>query len=1282
MIDQGGTGDRAPLAPGRSRVGPYDIVDVRGHGGMAAVYLARDRRDARLVALKVLARVRPTWVQRFRREFDAARRVDHPNVVRVLEAGEYDGLAYFSMERVDGVTASRYVHNLRATDPLPPVPPLEHHGPPSPLSHDVVQRSLRVAVQLAAAVGAIHSVGLVHRDLKPGNVLVTSDGTVKLVDFGVAKWLEAQEGFTQVGHVVGSYSYMSPEQITGAEVDHRADMYGLGVVLYELLTGGTPFRAKRPQEYLWLHCTAQPEPLARRWEGFPPSLDRLPLRLLAKEAADRPESMHHVERELLAVLADFEGHPAADPPDLVPAPAARPVLIDDFENTSLAADPALAAARARRPPAAEGPESTLVAVTDGDLQIQPELSALAAPRRAPLIDPGVAALVTPKHIGRTAELEELMDHLRAARKDGVRAVLVEGEEGLGKTRLLQAFRGLAWVKGARVAIGRCHGSSGALAAPFHDLMLRLAGPGLARSHVDRVLGGDKDLLLRFFPALAATETRPPVRLSDADDLAPAFRAVAEALRRAAQDAPLVLGIEDAHWADEGTIRLVASILRRLAAPAAAPVLLVLTYRGEDIGRGERSSPLASLAPLPNVHTLTLKALQPPETEELIRSLLGGVHLDEAPIQRVVQAARGVPRVAIEVIRAVIERGGSAAEDLPDTLVQALSRRLEKLTKNARDVARCVGLLGERVPLSIVVGASSLPAADFDSALQELERRRVIDVERGGDRDLVALTSEPLRRAVLDSMSSAQRRALHRRSAASWLKNAGQNDGATGQAARHLYAAGEGRAAFPLALEAAWRAGEMLDYMEVRRTMTQMGDVTDLLNEVSSEAAYRYHMLRFYDTFVDGSLDDAAKSLEQAGSFAPDPRSRLDTGVAMARLHIRRGEYLQAVQVCRRGMREARKHLLAELAILFAVQGARAARRSGDVASAIAWLAEADLMLATRPDLETLAVRVAWTRSAVLLETRVDTEREIQSGIELAQRLHQERAEAGLRTNLSVLQWRRGDISLAIPNVERSVRIFEELGEGEQVAVHLCNLAELRLLEGRIDDAQRSAEAAWEMVGRLKDRGGMITAAASVLAVARTRMDVATAERVVEQIGDGPGPGELKELVWQGYFTERARWYRLRQQKTVAWSSVDEAARAMGRQPAEWRQREVALLRAELLWDRGQFGRALPLAEGVIAGSDAEGHLPTAWHARALLQSIHARLGRPGTLLHPPASLLAEHIPLRLTTALYQGDALRAQGQTDEARTGLREALQLARDLGFLDMATLLGRALAGKERSD
>ncbi len=1305
------------LSPALGRVGPYEIIDLLGQGGMAAVYLARDKRSGREVAVKVLARMRPSWVQRFSREFDAARRVEHPNVVKVLEAGEADGLAYYSMERIRGVTAARYVLDLGSEDPLPPPPPMGQTGPPGPMKPDLLARTLDVAIQLSRAVGAIHAVGLVHRDLKPGNVLVDGEGVVKLVDFGVAKWLEEQTSFTQVGHVVGSYSYMSPEQITGAEVDHRADMYGTGILLYELLTGAPPFRARRPQEYLWLHCTAQPTPVSRLLEDVPTDLDALLLRLLAKEPADRPESMASVEEELVGIRAHAEGsaagarmEPATGTGDFEPLDLDVPIIEFDAEPgeevTLRTSDPAVA----KLPTPARGDDDATARLSADEVaevrrkmaerararEREPELSPestrplerkLVAPalkRQTTQSNVALAALVTPRHVGRKAELERLIGHLRAVKKAGVRAVLIEGEEGVGKTRLLHTFRGLAWVKGARVAIGRCHSAGGAFCAPFHDLLLRLAGPGLARSHHERVLGAERELLTRFFPALSSREVSgeaPSLREfgAEKDDLAGLFRAVCAAFRRAAQDAPLVLGIEDVQWADDGTVRLISSLLRRLAPPNPAQVLLVLTYRGEDVPAEASGNLLGAVSDLENVHTIELQPLGLDETRELIQSVTVDVPVSSQVIDRLAEAARGSPRFAVEVARTLVEAGGAPEAgddwDLPTSLLAAYRRRLDALSKSARDVARCIAVVGGRSPLSIVHTASGLDDHRFAGAISELERRRVIEMDHRSERDTAALHSEALRTAILDSLSAAQARTLHRRAAAAWLKRVGRTAAAAGNVARHLYAAGETRAAFPHALEAAHRAGEALDYSTARRWMAQIGDPGASLDEVSSEAVYRYHMLRFLLSFADGELDDAQEQIEVAARQAPDAVSRLTTGVACARLHTRTGNYLAAVKVCRRGLKEARDERCVELGVLFAIQGSRAARRSGDNTSALAWLSEADLLLRANPGHDALEVRTAWTRSAVLLELKREdeAEREIRRAIDLALNTGQERAEAGLRTNLSVIHWRRGEIDRASDEVERSVRIFEEMGERDQVALNESNLAELMLMHGRPKDSVRYARSCWQTFRRLRDRQGTILSAATMLAVARTMQDQAGAEAVIEAVGEGPGPGETMEALWAVYWLERARWHRSRRQNSVAWHCVEQASRALGKAPPAYRRREVDLARAELMYDRGQAGRALPLLENVVAGAEEEMHWPVAWWARAVRSAVRAQLGKPDEPRQPPEQLVRFNLPLALASTWYLGAAFEIRGQIRRSLAIREEGLELARSCGFQDWVSQFER---------
>jgi len=1294
--DASGTAAGA-LGPTLGKVGPYKILELLGQGGMAAVYRARDERDDSECAVKILARMRPTWVQRFAREFESARRVDHPNVVRVLEAGDEEGLAYFSMESVEGVTASRYVLRLEKGDPLPPSATDRSSRAPVPIDPDILQRTLHVAVQLAGAVGAIHGVGLVHRDLKPGNVLVTSGGVVKLVDFGVAKWLQEQSSFTQEGHVVGSYSYMSPEQITGGQVDHRADQYGMGILLYELLTGSPPFRARRPQEYLWLHCTEQPQPLSRRLEGIPSALDRLLLRMLAKEPADRPPSMGAVEQSLrtiqqtvdlvmtgkhLELLVDAEESDQGQEEETTRRNSAAEMarLHRSFRAAAALKDDPESAATPQPMRIDEEEESTtrpaIERIDDSTTRLKVEIkppSALSSPPSAA----SLAALVTPRYVGRKDELDELMRHLKTTRRKGIRAILVEGEAGIGKTRLLQTFRGLAWVKGARVAIGRCHGSGGAFCAPFHDIMLRLAGPGLSRSHNDRILAGDRDLLQRFFPALAergtAQAVAPIASGSEEANRGEFFKAVCGAIRRSSREAPLVIGLEDVQWADPGTIELVHTMLLRLTPPKAAQVLLVLTYRGEDVIGSDSSRPLMvpTIDELSNVHPLILKALESDDLEEVIRSVTVNVPVDDHTVTQLARAARGNPRFAVEVARTlVVAGGGSASADwqLPTSLLDAYRHRLDSIDKISRDVARCIALVGGMPPVSIINTATGLSKEEFGGALAELEQRKVVDIDHRSDQDRVELHSEALRTVVLDSLSASQAKALHRRAAAAWLKASGSRSESSAQAARHLYAAGEDRAAFPHALEAAYHAGEALDYATVRRWMAQIGEPGQALEQVSPEAVYRYQMLRFLLSFGDGDLDRAQEAVTMAAEAATDRRAQLLTGIACARIHIRTGNYLAAVKVCRRGLREARAGNLDELAVTFATSGAKAARRSGDNKSALSWLAEADILVTTNPELKSMAVAVAWSRSAVLLELHREdeAETEVHRAIHIAQRTDQERTLAGLRMNLGLLFLRRGEILAASEELRQSRKVSGDLGEYEVVAQNQAMLARISLMQGNTEEAVRLARSAWTTFRKLHDQQGIIVSAAALLSVATVTQDEPDAASVIAVAGDQPLTSQTAGLVWAEYWVERCRWASSREELKDARQYLQHAVEALGSDPPPYRKHEVDILHGGRLYAEENYAEALALSEKIVSEAREVKHWPMMWHAEALRAACRAALGEEVSPPEPPQELVDNNLHLAFNCAWYRALTLTSLGQAQDALDVLKEALEIARGVGFVD----------------
>jgi serine/threonine protein kinase len=343
------------------RVGPYEILSVIGRGGIGTVYRGRHVATGQHAAVKVLGPapvVDATAARRLAREYEVLRALDHPNVVRVYDAGVHEGYSFLAMELVLGLDLRRYLspvidegtigdpsfdaleaasqdsdsgtgeHGaaairalaammdepeteptgyLRATltdgEPLAPCAP---RLMPSSEVREALNRPVRLVrlraalAQVADALAYVHSRGLVHRDVKPSNVMVDDRRTARLMDFGLVKTeRDEEETLTQAGRVVGTYRYMSPEQAQGLPVDPRSDLYSLGIILYELLAGVPPFSSSEPVG-LWREIlTARPPPVLACNPGADPALARLAEALLEKDPARRPQSALEVEAMLV-----------------------------------------------------------------------------------------------------------------------------------------------------------------------------------------------------------------------------------------------------------------------------------------------------------------------------------------------------------------------------------------------------------------------------------------------------------------------------------------------------------------------------------------------------------------------------------------------------------------------------------------------------------------------------------------------------------------------------------------------------------------------------------------------------------------------------------------------------------------------------------------------------------------------------------------------------------------------------------------------------------------------
>ncbi len=259
----------------------YEIHQRLARGGMAQVYLARDRSLDRPVAVKELVpefATDPSFVERFRREAQAAANLAHPNIVGVYDWGTQDGTYYIVMEYIDGPSLSQVI---RRDGPLHP------------------RRAAEIAGEVASALGFAHSRGVVHRDVKPGNVLLTSNGQSKVTDFGIARALSSPEDdLTQAGSVMGTATYFSPEQAQGLPVDPRSDLYSLGVVLYEMVTGRPPFTGETPLAIAYKHVQDQPAPPSTSVPEIPAGLEAIIMKLLQKKPDDRYASAEDLRSDL------------------------------------------------------------------------------------------------------------------------------------------------------------------------------------------------------------------------------------------------------------------------------------------------------------------------------------------------------------------------------------------------------------------------------------------------------------------------------------------------------------------------------------------------------------------------------------------------------------------------------------------------------------------------------------------------------------------------------------------------------------------------------------------------------------------------------------------------------------------------------------------------------------------------------------------------------------------------------------------------------------------------
>ena len=602
--------------------GRYRVKTFLGEGGKKKVFLAHDTLLDRDVAFGLIKTegLDDAGRTRISREAQAMGRLGaHPHIVTVFDLGDHEGQPYMVSELMAGGDVEGIIE--KAPD---------HRVP--------LDEVVDVAVETCRGLEFAHAKGIVHRDLKPGNVWLTGEGTAKIGDFGLAVATDRSR-LTQAGMMVGTVSYMPPEQAMGGEVTGKADLYSLGAMLYEMVTGRPPFLGDDSVAIIGQHINTPP--VAPTWHNSscPKPLEALILRLLAKDPAERPDSASDV-------LTALEG----------------------VDLTAKIEEPS----------------------TDGE--------------EANVLDSRAGGVF----VGRHREMGELKACLEEALSGRGRLVTLVGEPGIGKTRTAQELATYAGLRGAQVLWGRCYEEQGV--PPYWPWVqairsyVREREPEQLRSEMGSGAADIAEIVSDVRERLPDLE-HPPRQESPEQARFRLFDSITTFLKSASGSRPLVLMLDDLHWADKPSLLLLEFVARELAG---ARLLLIGTYRDMELSRQHPlAETLGELTRERLFQRIVLRGLTQEDVSRFIEAT-SGITPPQGLVESVYQQTEGNPLFVTEVVRLLVQEGELTQERarerdsweviIPEGVREVIGRRLNRLSQRCNETLTTAAVLGREFEL--------------------------------------------------------------------------------------------------------------------------------------------------------------------------------------------------------------------------------------------------------------------------------------------------------------------------------------------------------------------------------------------------------------------------------------------------------------------------------------------------------------------------------------------------------------------------------------------------------
>jgi tetratricopeptide (TPR) repeat protein/tRNA A-37 threonylcarbamoyl transferase component Bud32 len=642
----------------------YKITDKLGQGGMGVVYKAEDTKLHRPVALKFLsspALADDERRKRFFLEARAAASLDHPNICVVHEVDEVDGMPFIAMGFVDGESVEQRIATGSVSFP----------------------EAVHIASEIAAGLQEAHSKGVVHRDIKPANVMLSLEGRVKITDFGLAH-LIGTERLTRSGSTVGTIAYMAPEQVQAEEIDHRADIWALGVVLYELVTGKLPFRGAYEQAILYSILNEEPEWLTATDPAAPPGWTEFVKRALAKGAEERHESAQEFRRDVQALAPGGSGTIIV----------ASPPALTERDSVELGARPAATATPSGQHVVGRSQERALLA-------------------RA--FDSAVSG------IGRVA--------------------CIAGEPGIGKTTLIQDF--LTGLRGGSrkyfLSTGKCSERLAGTEAylPVIEALEHLCRADPTRRASALLKRTAPTWYLQVAPVAAASDPALTGVLSDAK-VASQERMKREMyafLRELSAIGPVVLFLDDLHWADPSTVDLLSYIGHRCES---ARLLIVGAYRPSDLLLAQHPflQVKQELQGRGVCQEVELGFLGREEIERYLSLQFPGNDFPAEFVELVESRTEGSPLFMVDVLRderargAITKQNGgwtlsktvsSIGRGMPESIRGMIERKISRLEPRDRELLTTACVQGQEFDSATVGAAAEIDPTEVEERLAEVAR---------------------------------------------------------------------------------------------------------------------------------------------------------------------------------------------------------------------------------------------------------------------------------------------------------------------------------------------------------------------------------------------------------------------------------------------------------------------------------------------------------------------------------------------------------------------------------